>query len=115
MIGPPALAATGMEQARVADLATPSASRAKADLAPLLPTGIYTIPEVSMVGETEETLKEKGVDYVVGRARYADNPRGRIIGDETGFLKLLFRRERHAAARRPRHRRAGDRRWCTSA
>ena len=58
----------------------------------LLPTGIYTIPEVSMVGDTEETLKQKGVDFIAGRARYADNPRGRIIGDDTGFLKLLFRR-----------------------
>ena len=44
-----------------------------------------------MVGETEETLRAKGVAYVAGRASYADNPRGRIIGDEAGFLKLLFR------------------------
>ena len=46
-----------------------------------------------MVGETEATLREKGVDYVAGRARYADIPRGDIIGDQTGFLKLLFRRD----------------------
>ena len=63
------------------------------ELTSLLPTGIYTIPEVTMVGATEETLKEQGIDFIVGRARYADNPRGRIIGDDTGFLKLLFRRE----------------------
>ncbi len=91
VIGAPALAATGMEQARLAiwhafDLLKKTAS-------PLLPTGIYTIPEASMVGETEQSLKAKGVDYVVGRASFADNPRGRIIGDETGLLKLLFRRD----------------------
>ena len=60
---------------------------------PLLPNGIYTIPEVSMVGETEESLKKKGVAYIVGRANYRDNARGRIIGDEDGFLKLLFRKD----------------------
>jgi len=46
-----------------------------------------------MVAETEATLREKGVDFVAGRANYADLPRGEIIGDQTGFLKLLFRRE----------------------
>ena len=92
VIGPPALAATGMEQARVA-VCHAFGITAKADLAPLIPTGIYTIPETSLVGDTEDALREKRVDYVVGRARYADLPRGRIVGDETGFLKLLFRRE----------------------
>ena len=46
-----------------------------------------------MVGETEESLKEKNIPYVIGRARYADNPRGQIIGDEAGLLKLIFRPE----------------------
>ena len=46
-----------------------------------------------MVGETEETLTKKGVPFVVGRARYADSARGRIVGDEDGFLKLFFRRD----------------------
>jgi NAD(P) transhydrogenase len=90
VIGPPALAATGMEQARVAMCA--AFDLLKKETSPLLPTGIYTIPEASMVGETEQSLKTKGIDYVVGRAGYAQNPRGRIIGDEHGFLKLLFRR-----------------------
>ena len=90
VIGPPALAATGMEQAR-AGMCHAFGLPIKMDLAPVLPTGIYTIPEASMVGETEESLKQKGIKYVVGRARYADNPRGRIIGDDTGLLKLLFR------------------------
>ena len=43
------------------------------------------------MGETEESLRAKGVAYVAGRVSYADNPRGRIVGDEVGFLKLLFR------------------------
>lgn len=63
-----------------------------ATLAPLLPTGIYTIPEVSMVGETEQALKQQGVDFMAGHARYLDNSRGPIIGDDAGFLKLLLRR-----------------------
>jgi NAD(P) transhydrogenase len=92
VVGPPALAATGIEQARVA-ICHAFDSNFKKDLATLLPTGIYTIPEASMVGETEASLREKGVDFIVGRARYSEIPRGEIIGDETGFLKLLFRRE----------------------
>ena len=92
VIGAPALAATSVEQARIA-MCHAFALECRADLAPLLPTGIYTIPEASMVGETEETLREKGIDFVAGRARYADNARGQIIGDQAGFLKLLFRRD----------------------
>ena len=92
VIGPPSLASTSVEQARVA-MCHAFDFGMKCEIAPILPTGIYTIPEASMVGETEESLKEKQIDYLVGRARYMDNPRGQIIGDETGFLKLLFRRE----------------------
>jgi NAD(P) transhydrogenase len=92
VVGPPALAATGIEQARVA-VGHAFESTFKKDLATVLPTGIYTIPEASMVGETEAALREKGVDFIAGRARYADSPRGEIIGDQVGFLKLLFRRE----------------------
>lgn len=92
VVGAPALAATGMEQARLAACAAFDI-RQKESAAPILPTGIYTIPEASMAGETEEALKEKNIPYVVGRARYADNPRGQIIGDEHGLLKLIFRRE----------------------
>jgi NAD(P) transhydrogenase len=92
VIGFPALASTSMEQGRRAArhaLGLPS----PAQISDLLPHGIYTIPEVSMVGETEESLKKQGVDYVVGRAKYQNNARGRIIGDQDGFLKLLFRRQ----------------------
>src|SRR5436190_12246532 len=92
VIGPPALAATGMEQARMAVCVACEVDY-KDVVAPILPTGIYTIPEASMVGETEESLKEKGIDYVVGRARYVDNPRGQIVGDENGLLKLIFARD----------------------
>ena len=92
VIGPPALAATGIEQARVA-VCHAFGESFKSDLSPLLPTGIYTIPEASMVGETEAALREKNIPFLIGRARYADSPRGDIIGDNTGFLKLLFHQD----------------------
>jgi NAD(P) transhydrogenase len=92
VIGAPALAATGIEQGRAAmDHAFGSASRRAP--AEVMPTGIYTIPEASMIGETEATLRQQGVDVVVGRAFYADLPRGNIAGDRTGFLKLVARRD----------------------
>ncbi len=91
VIGFPALASTSMEQARVAvvdffDL------KYKTRVAPLFPYGIYTIPEVSMAGETEESLRAAGIDYVKGVAQFSENARGQMIG-ETGALKLLFRRD----------------------
>ena len=89
VIGFPALASTSMEQARIA-MVHAFDLQYKTALAPILPYGIYTIPECSMAGETEMSLKEKGVDYVVGRARYDANARGQIIGDDDGFVKLLF-------------------------
>ena len=91
VIGFPSLASTSMEQARRA--VTCALGLAVDSLSPLLPNGIYTIPEVSMVGETEESLQKERIDYVVGRARYEDNARGQLIGDKEGFLKLLVRRE----------------------
>jgi NAD(P) transhydrogenase len=92
VIGAPALAATGMEQARMA-MCVACEIDYKDVVAPILPTGIYTIPEASMAGETEDSLKAKSIDYVVGRARYRDNPRGQIVGDESGLLKLIFARD----------------------
>ena len=92
VIGFPALASTSMEQARVA-MCHAFDQGYKTALTPLLPTGIYTIPEVSMIGSTEEELKSQGVAYLVGRASYSQCARGEIIGDQTGFLKLLFRRD----------------------
>jgi NAD(P) transhydrogenase len=64
----------------------------KGAVSPLLPSGIYTIPEVSMLGETEQTAREKNIEYYVGRADYRENARGQIIGDDSGLLKLLFRK-----------------------
>ena len=90
VIGFPALASTSMLQARVA-MSHAFNDSFEASAFNLLPAGIYTIPEVGMVGETEESLRQKGVDFVVGRGPYLASPRGRIIGDSDGFLKLLFR------------------------
>lgn len=92
VIGFPALASTSMEQARVA-MVHAFDLKYKSKVAHILPYGIYTIPECSMAGETEESLLQKGVPYVVGRTRYSHNARGQIIGDREGFLKLLFHEE----------------------
>jgi len=89
VIGFPALASTSAEQGRVAACHICGSEYYK-QMSPVLPTGIYTIPEIGMVGETEGSLKSKNIEYIVGRADYAQNPRGKIIGDTTGFLKLLF-------------------------
>jgi len=91
VIGFPALASTSMEQARRAVLH--AFGHAPLQFPRHLPNGIYTIPEISTVGETEESLKKAGVAYVAGRSNYWDSSRGRIIGDKDGFLKLLFRKE----------------------
>jgi NAD(P) transhydrogenase len=91
VIGAPGLASTAMEQARIAichlcgvDFLT--------KISATLPMGIYTIPEVGMVGETEESLVQKKIEFVAGRAPYINSARGKIIGDRHGFLKLLLRR-----------------------
>lgn len=91
VIGFPALASTSMEQGRVAACCA-FGLKYKERVASLLPMGIYTIPEISAAGETEESCKEKGIDYCVGRAHYENNARGHIIGDTAGMLKLIFRR-----------------------
>jgi NAD(P) transhydrogenase len=91
VIGYPALASTSMEQGRHAmrhafGIAGP---RGRTEV---LPFAVYSIPEVAYVGETEESLVEKKADYVAGRGDYAKNPRGQILGDSDGILKLLFER-----------------------
>lgn len=91
VIGFPALASTSMEQARVA-VCHAFRFEYKKRLASMLPIGVYTIPEISAVGETEESCKGKQIDYEVGRAHYANNARGQIIGDSSGMLKLIFRK-----------------------
>ena len=91
-IGFPALAATSMEQGRVA-VCHAFGFEYKKSVAELLPYGIYTIPEVSALGETEESCQHIGADYVVGRAQYAKNARGKIAGDTEGMLKLIVARD----------------------
>jgi NAD(P) transhydrogenase len=92
VIGFPALASTSMEQGRVA-MCHAFGFPYKQRLASQLPMGIYTIPEISAVGETEESCREKKIEFAVGRAKYANNARGQIIGDFAGMLKLIFRRD----------------------
>jgi NAD(P) transhydrogenase len=91
VIGFPALASTSMEQGRVA-VCHAFGFKYKQRIASMLPMGIYTIPEISSAGETEESCREKKIDYCVGRALYANNARGHIIGDTAGMLKLIFAR-----------------------
>ncbi len=92
LIGFPGLAATAMEQGRVA-MAHACGQGHAPQAAGLLPVGIYTIPEVSSVGETEEALQHKGVPYVAGRARLSENARANLVGQAVGFLKLLVSTE----------------------
>lgn len=89
VIGFPSLASTSMEQGRVA-MCHAFDFHYKERMAALLPFGLFTIPEVSMVGLTEAEARRQGIDYEVGKSRYADNPRGQIIGSERGMLKLIF-------------------------
>jgi len=89
VIGFPALASTSMEQARVA-MVHAFDLKYKTKVAGLLPYGIYTIPELSTIGMTEEECREKSLPYEVGRAHYRNNARGQIIGDTKGMIKLIF-------------------------
>ncbi|MGH9867159.1 MAG: Si-specific NAD(P)(+) transhydrogenase [Candidatus Polarisedimenticolia bacterium] len=91
VIGFPALASTSMEQGRLAGayaFGVPALP-----MPALFPFGIYTIPEISMVGPTEKELTRAAVPYEAGVAHYREIARGQILGDDTGFLKLLFHRE----------------------
>ena len=86
-IGFPALASTSMEQGR---LATSNMFRGSRATTPYpLPYGIYTIPEISMIGKTERELTEAKVPYEVGVAKYDELAKGQMVGDETGMLKIL--------------------------
>jgi len=88
VIGFPALASTSMEQGR---LASCHMFGQPGKMPPnLIPYGIYSIPEISMVGHTEEQLTRDQVPYEVGLARYAELAKAQMLGDEQGLLKLLF-------------------------
>lgn len=89
VIGFPALASTSMEQARVA-MVHAFDLKYKTQVAPILPYGIYTIPELATVGMTEEQCRTAGIRSEVGRAWYRNNARGQIIGDTKGLIKLVF-------------------------
>lgn len=91
VVGFPALASASMEQGRLA-MCDAFHLDYKQELAPVLPYGIYTIPEVSVAGESEASAGAKGIPVVVGRAAYAANARAQILGDDHGFLKLVFAR-----------------------
>jgi NAD(P) transhydrogenase len=91
VIGYPSLAATSSEQGRLA--ACHALGVAAGPLAPHFPVGIYAIPEISMVGATEDELTAARVPYEVGIARYREIARGQILGDDSGLLKLCFHRD----------------------
>jgi NAD(P) transhydrogenase len=87
LVGFPGLASASAEQGRVA--MRHACGGMKTKMAELLPVGIYTIPEVSCVGATEEQLLEKAIPYVVGQTSLMANARANLIGEATGFLKVL--------------------------
>jgi NAD(P) transhydrogenase len=91
VIGPPALASVSMEQGRVAachafDIPLKDA------VDDFAPSGVYSIPEVAMVGLTEEEARTQGIDYAVGRGSFAGNTRAAISGSTDGMVKLVFAR-----------------------
>lgn len=91
IIGFPALASTAMEQGR---LAACHAFGVESWAMPhLFPYGIYAVPEISMVGKTEQQLTEEGIPYEAGVAHYREVARGQLLGDDTGMLKLLIHQD----------------------
>lgn len=91
VIGFPALASTSLEQGRIA--ACHMFGKRAHSVPTLLPYGIYSIPEISMVGWTEERLTTEGIPFESGVAQYREIARGQLIGDDTGMLKMLFHQE----------------------
>jgi NAD(P) transhydrogenase len=91
VIGFPSLAATSMEQGRLA--ASHMFQQLAEPVSPLFPYGIYTIPEISMVGQSEQALTAAKIPYEIGLARYREIARGQLIADPYGCLKLLFHPE----------------------
>jgi NAD(P) transhydrogenase len=93
VVGFPALASTAMEQGR---LAVCHAYGIETKSMPeLFPLGIYAVPEISMVGKTEDQLTAAGIPYEAGVAQYTELARGQLLGDELGMLKLLIHQEDH--------------------
>jgi NAD(P) transhydrogenase len=92
VIGFPSLASVSMEQGRIAAERAFGETTVQSNPS-FYPYGIYTIPEISFIGKTEEQLTEEDVPYEVGVAYYREIARGQIRGDTTGRLKLIFHRE----------------------
>jgi NAD(P) transhydrogenase len=90
VIGFPAQASTALEQGRQAGCHKQGKT---VDPCPHKPYGLFTLPEISMVGKNEEQLTADHVPYEIGIARFGEIARGQIAGDQTGMLKLLFHRE----------------------
>ena len=92
VVGFPALASASMEQARVAvchafDL------KYKRAVSDVMPYGVWTIPEIATVGESEDALVVRGVPYEIGRSSFRLNPRGQILGETDGFVKIVFQQD----------------------
>lgn len=94
VVGFPSLASTGMDQGRVA-VTHMFGLRGQERIGEHFPYGIYTIPEVSVFGLTEEEAKDRGIPHLIGRANYADLPRGKIMGVREGMLKLVVEKHTH--------------------
>ncbi|MDH4228020.1 MAG: Si-specific NAD(P)(+) transhydrogenase [Deltaproteobacteria bacterium] len=95
VIGFPSLASTSREQGRIAMCHAFEKEGLTCALPYQIPVGVYTIPEISMVGKTEEELTKEGVPYESGIAQFNEVARGQISGDVYGLLKLLFHRQTH--------------------
>ena len=91
VIGFPALASTAMEQGRLA--ACHAYGAPTCSMPELFPYGVYSIPEISMVGRTEDQLTHAGIPYESGIAQYNELARGQLLGDEAGMLKLLIHQQ----------------------
>lgn len=95
VIGFPALASTSMEQGRRAVCHACGACDVRDYNTKLFPFGIYSVPEISMVGKTEEELTDEGIPYETGIAHYREIARAKLLGDELGMMKMLIHQETH--------------------
>lgn len=95
VIGFPALASTSMEQGRRAVCHALGVCDVRDYNTALFPFGIYAVPEISMVGKTEEQLTDEGIPYETGIAHYREISRAKLLGDELGMMKMLIHQETH--------------------
>lgn len=95
VIGFPALASTSMEQGRRAICHAFGACDVQNYNTQLFPFGIYAVPEISMVGKTEEELTREGIPYEAGIAQYREIARCQLLGDDQGMLKMLIHQDTH--------------------